>query len=139
MHSMPSASATARRARSTFTPATARGAELVAEALRVGTGHLQVLLEAHALGLEAHGEVLEAVLHLVVDQRLGHLVGDELGQGLADLLAPAIEAWARRTRTMRSSRLARSSPTVSNSEASAAHSSSTSGSTFSCTVLDRAR
>ena len=69
-----------------MTPGGGGLAELLAEGLGVGAGHREVLLELHALGLEAHGEVLEAVLHLAADQRLGQLVGDELGEGLAHLL-----------------------------------------------------
>jgi hypothetical protein len=46
----------------------------------------EVLLDADALGLEAHAEeVFQAVLHLLVDERLGHLV-DQLGQGVGGLL-----------------------------------------------------
>ncbi len=48
---------------------------------------VEPLVEGEALGLEAHGEVLQALLHLAVDERLGHLDVDELGQRVADLLA----------------------------------------------------
>ena len=49
------------------------------DGLLVLAGGRQVLLEVHALGLEPHEQVLEPVLHLGGDHRLGHvLVVDEL-------------------------------------------------------------
>ena len=56
------------------------------ERLLVVAGGGEVLADVHALGLEAHGEVLDPVLHLHVHQGLGHLVLDQLGEGLAGLL-----------------------------------------------------
>ena len=101
MTSMPSAAATARRARSTLAAALGGLAQVGDEARLVGAGELQPLLEGEALGLEAHGHVLEALLHLAADEGLGQLVGDQLGQGLADASrAAAIWAWARLTLVM---------------------------------------
>ena len=80
-------------------------------------------------------------LHLVGDQRLGHLVLDQLGQGLhrcasrsGGLGLRLAHAACRRSRID-----CRSSSTVSNSEFSAAHSSSASGRTRSFTSLTSTR
>ena len=61
-------------------------AQLGDERLLVLAGLGEVLLDADALGLEPHGEVLEALLHLLVHERLGDVVVDQLGEGLGGLL-----------------------------------------------------
>ena len=90
---------------------------------------------------QAHGEVLEALLHL----------GRRPAPRAASSSTSSTSAWATLRRAARSGpgpggpcamRLAmsaRSSSTVSNSETSLAHSSSTSGSTFSLTSLTSTR
>ena len=134
---MPSASATARRARSTLTAWAAVVAQLVDELLLVLAGASSYCSSVMPWACEPHGEVLEALLHLGVDQRLGHLVVDELGQRLADLLAQRhLGLDLACTWRHALGRSARSSSSVSNSDASVAHSSSSSGSTRSLHLLD---
>ena len=69
-----------------MTADTAVFAELLAERLGLGAGHGEVLLELQPLGLDPHGEVLQALLHLLADERFGEVVGDERRQRLAHLL-----------------------------------------------------
>ena len=136
VHSMPSASATARSARSTLTACGGGLAQLLAERLGLGAGHGEVLLELHALGLEAHGEVLEPLLHLAgrpaargARRRPARPAPRPPSRAAPSGPGPCGPASCGRRGS------ARSSATVSNSEASEAHSSVTSGSTFSLTSL----
>ena len=78
--SIPSASATARSARSTLTAPVAALVQALGEGGRLLAGDRQVLLHGHALRLQLLHEALGPVAQLAVDERLGRLVVDELGQ-----------------------------------------------------------
>ena len=84
-------------------------AQLGGQVLGALAGDGEPLLGGEALGLEAHGQVLRTVVHLVGDERLGHLVLDQLGQrragglaqralglGLADERAPVADRLPQR-------------------------------------------
>ena len=80
------------------------------------------------------------MLHLGVDHGLGHELDlDQLGDGLGRGVAQAHLGLTTRVMAARVRRSSRSAATVSNSEASSAHSSSTSGRTFSLISLTRTR
>ena len=137
MTSIPSASATARSARSTLTAVVAALLQPLGERGRLLAGHRQVLLHGRCPGPGAADQALGPVAQLAVDQRLGRLLLDQLGQGgggpleqeLAGVVRagrpPCARGWRRATR-----------PTVSNSPRfSPTHSSVSSGGTSSWTFL----
>ena len=136
---MPSASATARSARSALTAsvAVARAAPSMSSSC-VLPGGLEVLREVGALGLEAVGEVVEAALHLALDERARAARPRRAARARRPPPRAAPAGPAPSSPSPRRVRMsARSSSTVSNSDASLAHSSVTSGSTFSLTSLTR--
>ena len=109
-----------------------RLAQGVDELLLVLAGHGQVLRDRQALHLllEAVRHVVQAALHLLVDERVGDLDRHQAGGLVEDLLAhlhaglhPAVEVEA-------GADVVRSASTVSNSLTSPTHSSVSSGSTF---------
>ena len=89
-----------------------------------------------ALRLQAAHEALGPVAQLAVDERLGRVVLDELGQGVRGLVEQELAGLFSRPPSMRSRMAARHSSTVSNSPRfSPTHSSVSSGRTSSCTFL----